>query len=124
MTVMTTALYRSICVHAGAARDGYIPRPFSLSEAYHLPYPVAVYIAVDYLDEVDYVGSTCRPDDREGLRSRMREHLRHPDRDAAWHKVWVVPLNVATPAAEVLAIEGMIGHHLRPKRNHRLPRIA
>ena len=124
MTVMTIALYRSVCVHAGAARDGYLPRPFCLLEVWDLPYPVAVYVALDHLDEVDYVGSTRRPEDRQGLRARIREHLRDRDRNAAWRKVWVVPLHASTPQAEVLAIEGMIGHHLRPKRNNRLPRVA
>jgi hypothetical protein len=121
---MTLSIYRSTCVHAAEARQDFLPRPVSLENSLDLPFSVAIYIAVDWLDAVDYVGSTCRRRDRRALRSRIREHLAHPERLEAWRKLWVIPLKPMTPRAEVLAIEGMVGEHLRPRSNKRLPRVA
>jgi hypothetical protein len=121
---MTRHLYRSVCVHAGKHRGGYLPQPVSLEHGLDLPYSIAVYIACNYFEQVVYVGSVRRSSDPRGLERRIAAHLRDSDKSEAWRTLWVIPLRADASLHEVRRIEGLVGAHLRPPGNRRLPGAA
>jgi hypothetical protein len=82
----------------------------------------AVYVAVDGVGTVRYVGSTSRRG--AALPQRFKEHLRHRQGAGEWTHVWVVELHEDTPLRTVRWVEGHIGALLGPTDNHRLPRTS
>jgi hypothetical protein len=79
----------------------------------------AVYIAIDLRRTVSYVGSVCRVD-QQGLRGRMREHLKTP-RGRSWVLISIIPLRRGTPSTQVRIIEGLVARVLNPHSLLRMP---
>jgi hypothetical protein len=115
---MSPALYDAVCDLAGDALALRLPRRFGIDA--RLPSTrVGVYIVLDAMSRVRYVGSVARAD-AGAASSRLREHGAR----LGWRWVLVIPLREDTTASRVRRIEGDIGRILRPPDNHRLPRSA
>lgn len=74
----------------------------------------AVYIAWDVHGRCRYVGSVRRPQDATAVRDRMREHLRQPDRRAAWYAVTVLPVRRDVSLEVIRRFEGWVALALNP----------
>jgi len=98
------------------------PTPFELTGDDLPAAASAVYIAVDEHDEVVYVGSVRRSNDR-ALRRRVAEHRRDRPEARTWRRLWVLLLVDTAGTGDVRWAEARVGRHLRPHDNRRLPRF-
>lgn len=73
----------------------------------------AIYVACDWHGTVRYVGSVHRPNNHQGLRERLAEHLRKRHNSRHWTHVWIVELEGADKKA-VHRVEGAMGRELDP----------
>ncbi|MFD0300353.1 hypothetical protein [Streptomyces sp. NPDC127123] len=81
----------------------------------------AVYIAVDALGRVCYVGSVCRPSDGRGLASHVSEYLRDLPKTEKWSGIHVLLLRSDTPEPKVRCIAGEVAGWLLPYDRERWP---
>ena len=105
---------------AGVSTGKNIPVRFNLARGIPRALPkdkTAIYIVERATGRTAYVGQT-----RQGVATRLTQHVRQWDRATTWAWVWVIPLLDTTPNAELSRIEGRIGAWLRPLDCRRLPR--
>jgi hypothetical protein len=81
----------------------------------------AVYIATDDRDAVCYVGSVCRPHDKQGLANHVGEYIHDLPKTGKWASVYALPLQPDTPEPEVRRIGGDIAGWLLPYDRERWP---
>jgi hypothetical protein len=115
---VTPALYDAVCDLAGEALAARVPKRFAI-DGMVPPASAAIYIVLDAVGRVRYVGSVARSD-AAAATSRLREHGVR----LGWRWVLLIPLRDGTAATRVRVIEGEIGRILRPIDNRRLPRSA
>src|SRR5690348_11852955 len=116
--------YAALTTFAGEFLGEPRPEPIQIGSGESVPaFPVAVYVAVGLDGSVLYVGSVCRPQDEQGVGSRLDEHLRKLDRFQTWNLLYVIPLRPDTPLSTVRRIEGRVGAHLAPAKSRALPRL-
>jgi hypothetical protein len=113
--------YDVLVGYAGRHLDRPHPWPLPATTPFPLDMPAAVYVAVDDTGRCRYVGSVSRSSDF-GLSQRIREHMAEPSKHTTWNRVWVLPLRATTPLTDVRRLEGVVGAHLGPSDNRRLPR--
>jgi hypothetical protein len=113
--------YRTVCDYAGRRLARAHPWPVPARVPFPLNPQAAVYMACDASGACRNVGSVSRGPG-SGLATRIAEHLGDPRKRAVWDHIWVLALHPDTPLAEVRRLEGVIGAHLGPVDNVRLPR--
>ena len=118
---MNVSDYRRVCDYAGRRLARSHPWPVPATVPFPLNPRAAVYMACDATGACRNVGSVARGPG-SGLAARIAEHLADPRKRAAWDHVWMLPLHSDTPLGEVRRLEGVIGAHLGPLDNVRLPR--
>ncbi|CAN5286436.1 hypothetical protein BH09ACT12_BH09ACT12_04940 [soil metagenome] len=86
----------------------------------------AVYIVVNRLGDVCYVGQTRSGVNGDGaVHERMRQHLRDPSKADEWRMCWMIPLDDRTPQTDLNRIERDICARLGvPLQNRRWRRRA
>lgn len=85
---------------------------------------VGLYIAESAVGQVLYVGSVCRPHQADGVRARLREHFRRPQRRDRWRTITVFPLASITPRQDVRRLEGTVAIWLVPVESQAWPRVS
>ena len=121
---MSPATYHSLVNIAGEWALKALPHRLDIINGCAPSFSVAIYIAMNAVGDVDYVGSVVRPGNDHALRDRIREHLHDRRRATRWTHLYVIPLVPEIPAATVRHLEGEVGTILRPSRNRRLPRAS
>jgi hypothetical protein len=123
MSTMSTIRYRSLCRYAGEWLDAPKPKAIPIDEVATISARSGVYIVCEPLEQVQYVGSVCRPNSIHGVADRLREHLLEPAKRLCWKSVWVIPILPEAPLDAVRGIEACIGTDLLPLGQGRLPRL-
>lgn len=117
--------YQALEAYAGEHLASSLPDPYGIGRGEAVPdCAVAVYVAVGVDGRVLYVGSVVRRADPKAVANRLAEHLRQPQRLAAWNSLYLIPLREDTPLEVVRRIEGRIGAHLAPGMSKALPRLG
>ena len=120
---MKQAEYVSLTKYAGVSLAWSHPWPVPARVPFPLNLEAAIYIAYGRDRHCRYVGSVARID-TGGLSSRIADHLRDSQKRETWTDLWVLPLKPDTPLVSIRKLEGVIGAHLRPIDNIRLPRTS
>lgn len=117
---MNSTTYRELLAYAGRSLLREHPWPIRAGVPFPLDPQAAVYLACDTAGHCLYVGSVARQAG-SGLAARVAEHLADPNKRAAWDHLWVIPLRPETDVSHVRRIEGIVGAHIGPSHNRRLP---
>jgi hypothetical protein len=83
-----------------------------------------VYITCDDFNRVMYVGSVHRPGNRDGISSRIGEHLRDARKALRWARLWILVVDEQKTVEWIRTYEAIVGEELQPTWNERLPMLS